>query len=208
MKKVLDWIKFILCVAYALYIIINKDNYYGMVLFACPLVVIIGIIMAINKEDKWWLVLLIGICLSISFLLFRFNVIDLYEAVVFVLILTLLSVLASSLIAYFLKIKTSMNIHKMVVEAEIVDMIRNPNLEKEVYIPLLIYAVNEEEFEFNYVPSQFEKYSIGDKITAYINPNDYYDVYIPPVKKAIIKNVVGIVFIMIITIVILIDILV
>ena len=160
----------------------------------------------ITKNEYSLIVLLLGICLEISYSLYRFKILDRSTAIVFMFIFSLFIILLLSIFRYFKSIKNNINIHKMELDATIVDLIKNPNFNKEVYVPLLEYKVKSEYFEFNYV-SDDPKYlpKIGDTVKIYVNPNDYYDVYIPPSKRAIIKGLASTIFIMIVSLLLLID---
>ena len=76
-----------------------------------------------------------------------------------------------------------MKTHKMIVSAKIIDLIKNPNTEKDIYYPVLSYVINGDRFEINY-PFGYVKNipNIDDTIEININPNDYLDVYFKPTK--------------------------
>ena len=95
-----------------------------------------------------------------------------------------------TIIRYFYLLRFNMQTHCLVVEAEITDLIKNPNLEKEVYYPVLTYKKGGEIFDVN-CPEGFYKDipNIGDKMQININPNDYMDVYFKPPISLVIKNV-------------------
>lgn len=206
MKKVLEWLIYIMCIAFAIFVFIKKDSYELIVMVGALFVIAMGILLFFKKNEYALLVLIIGICLEVSYLLYKFRVLDRSTAIVFMFIFTLFNVLLLSIIKYFMAIKNSINTHKMELIATVVDITKNPNFKKEVLVPLLEYKVKSEYFEFNYI-SDDPKYvpKIGDTVKIYVNPNDYYDVYIPPSRKAIIRGVAGTIFIMLASLLLLVD---
>jgi len=206
MKKILDNIKFILCVIFLLFAIIFKDNLELIVLVGGPFLVIIGIIMIINKEENSWILLVLGLTLSLSYLLYHFKILDSSSSIIFMLMISLFFILLVTVINYVLILKNNMKIHSLLVEAKVVDLIKNPNLETEVLIPLLEYKIKAEEFQFNYANPD-KKYEIGESVFVYVNPYDLYDLYIPPKKKDILKNVAGTILVMVVSLIIIFDVL-
>ena len=93
------------------------------------------------------------------------------------------------MIIYYLILKHNLKTHNLLVTAQIVDLIKNPNTKKEIYYPVLNYTIDGESFEINY-PLGFTKNipNIDDTIDISINPNDHMDVYFKPLKKTVIKN--------------------
>ena len=207
MKKVLDWLTYIMCTAFAIFVFIYKDSFNMIIMVGAIFLIVLGIILILNKNEYSLIVLILGLCLETSYLLFRYKVLDKSSAIVFMFIFSLFIILLLSIIKYFVTIKANINTHKMELDATIVDLVKNPNFNKEVYVPLLEYKVKSEYFEFNYINDN-PKYvpKIGDIVKIYVNPNDYYDVYIPPSKRAIIKGLASTIFIMIASLLLLIDI--
>ena len=207
MKKVLDWLIYIICEAFAIFVFIYKDSYSMIIMVGAIFLIVLGVLLIFNKNNYASLVLLLGVCLEISYLLYKFKVLDRSSAIVFMFIFSLFNVLLMSVIRYFTTIKKSIDLHKMELEGTIVDLAKNPNFKKEVLVPLVEYKIKSEYFEFNYIiddPKYVPK--IGDKVKIYVNPNDYYDVYLPPSKRVIIKGLASTIFIMIASLLLLIDI--
>lgn len=189
MKKIIDNIIFVLGALLLIIAIGLKDNYQLMLSIAAVLVTIIGILLFINKSNFSPIVLPIGISLAASVILYRFTKIPLYKITILFFTVSLFLILLITMIIYHLELKQYMKTHKMIVSAKIIDLIKNPNTEKDIYYPVLSYVINGDRFEINY-PFGYVKNipNIDDTIEININPNDYLDVYFKPSKKTILKN--------------------
>lgn len=189
MKKTIDNIIYILVAILLISVVALKDKYFLMLSITAVFLVVIGILLFINKNNYAPMVFPIGLSLGISILLYRFNKFPLDKTIIFFFMVSLILIMIFTIIKYYLTLKYNIYTHKLEVKAEIVDLIKNPNLEVDFYYPVLNYKVDGERFELNY-PVGFSKNipNIGDEMTININPNDHLDVYFKPLKKTVIKN--------------------
>ena len=190
MKKIIDNIIYILTAILLTTIVLLKDKYFIMLCLAAGGLIIIGILLLLNKNSYALILTPVGICLSISIILYKNFKFPIYKVTLIFFMLSLILIMIFTIIRYFYLLRFNMQIHCLVVEAEITDLIKNPNLEKEVYYPVLTYKKGGEIFDVN-CPEGFYKDipNIGDKMQININPNDYMDVYFKPPISLVIKNV-------------------
>lgn len=192
MKKIIDNIIYILTAILLTTIVLLKDKYFIMLCLAAGGLIIIGILLFINKNSYALILTPVGICLSISIILYKNFKYPIHKVTLIFFMLSLILIMIFTIIRYFYLLRFNMQTHCLVVEAEITDLIKNPNLEKEVYYPVLTYKKGGEIFDVN-CPEGFYKDipNIGDKMQININPNDYMDVYFKPPISLVIKNVVS-----------------
>jgi len=190
MKKIIDNIIYILTAILLTTIVLLKDKYFIMLCLAAGGLIIIGILLFINKNSYALILTPVGICLSISIILYKNFKYPIHKVTLIFFMLSLILIMIFTIIRYFYLLNFNMQTHCLVVEAEITDLIKNPNLEKEVYYPVLTYNKGGEIFDVN-CPEGFYKDipNIGDKMQININPNDYMDVYFKPPISLVIKNV-------------------
>lgn len=192
MKKTIDNIIYVLTAALLITIVVLKDKYFIMVSISAIALSIIGILLLINKNNYAPVVLPMGISLGLSVLLYRFTKIPLYKATLLFFLASLALIMIATIIKYYFTLKYNIATHKKEVAAEIIDLIKNPNVDVDFYYPVLSYKIESEEYEINY-PIGYAKNipEIGDKIIINVNPNDYLDVYFKPDKMSIIKNYIS-----------------
>ena len=107
MKKVLDWLIYILCAAFAIFVFIYKDNFNMLIMVGAIFLIVLGILLIITKNEYSLIVLLLGICLEISYSLYRFKILDRSTAIVFMFIFSLFIILLLSIFRYFKSIKNN-----------------------------------------------------------------------------------------------------
>lgn len=198
MKKTIDNIIFILGAILLIIVVTLKDNYYLMLLCIAIFFSAIGILLVLNKNKYWAIVLPIGLSLSTSILLYNSKKYNLSSSTIIFFLTSLLLIMLITIVKYYITLKRSVLIHNLEVEAEITDLIRNPNFDIDLYTPVLTYKIKGEIFEVNHIKT-FSKNvpEIGSIVRIKVNPNDYYDVYFEPDKSTVIKNYVNSIFIII-----------
>ena len=190
MKKTIENIIYIIGAILLITIVALKDKYFIMLSIAAVGLIIVGILLAIIKNNYAPVVIPIGVSLGISILLYSFTKIPAYKLTLLFFMLSLAFIMIATVIKYYITLKHNINTHKLEIAAEVTDLVKNPNLETEVYFPVLSYEIDGEYFDINYPVGYAKKDvpSIGDKITINVNPNDHIDVYFKPDKITVIRN--------------------
>ena len=112
----------------------------------------------------------------------------------------------STIIAVILyRRKKILETHTLVVEAQVVDLEKNPNLKKEAYLPIYAYSVKDENYEVPYV-RYFTKNvpDIGSIKEIKLNPLDHMDVYFEQELKDKIFNITCMFFLIIVSLIVII----
>ncbi len=192
MKKIIDNVIYVLTAALLITIVALKDNYFLLLTVASVGLIIIGILLFINKNNYAPILTPVGISLGISLIAYKYASFPLHKSILLFFMLSIISIMIFTLIKYHITLKENIKIHSMVIEAEVTDLVKNPNLEKDVYYPVLTYEKGSEIFDINYPVGYYKNIpNIGDKIAINVNPNDYMDVYFKPTNDAILKNVIS-----------------
>ena len=94
------------------------------------------------------------------------------------------------------------NKHSLEVESTVIDLVKNPNTNKEFYQPIYEYVIDDVVMEVG-APGYYEKRipKLGDKLKIYVNPENHLDVYFESGKKDRIYNIAVGLFLLIASIV-------
>ena len=207
MKKAIDNIIYILGAILLIVIVYLNDKYALMLTITAVFLVIIGLLLLMNGNNYAALILPIGICLSMSIAFYKAQKFALSTAAIFFFLSCLALIMLITIIKYHYSIKSREKTHKITIDAEITDLVRNPNFDIDYYTPVLTYEIDGESFDVNYNKGFTKQVpQIGDTIRIYVNPNDHSDVFFKPELSTLLKNYISSILIILICIFILISI--
>jgi hypothetical protein len=207
-KKILDNIIYALGVMAAIFFLLFNSKLGVLIVGMDIFVIVISILLIINKNIIGVILAIISGTVGLALFLHHIKYFTSGESLSFVLDFSLFFTTVISTIKYLYDLNKNAKTHEMLVIGEVIDLVKNPNLAVDYYVPVLGYEIKGEEFQVNYNVG-FSKNipEIGDTYNLYINPNDYYDVYFKPPIGNVIKNIAVNVFLSIITLIILFNIL-
>lgn len=177
-KKVLDNISYVIALATLLCIVIFKDDAVRMLFIGSIGAFLYGLCSLFTKNKYGIPLFSGGITLFTTMILYNSKILDRFESITFFICSTLALLFIVSFICKVLRDKAIRKKYDLVVEAEVVDLLRNPNTKKEFYQPVFGYKVNDDYYEVGY-PGFMEKRipSIGDKRKILVSSKDNADVY-------------------------------
>lgn len=174
-----------------LIIIFQKQNFilFNIAFVGC---VIFGILLLLKNNKIGLLLNGIGIGGIFSLLIYTKKILDMGHTVTFFFFLSLTVMLILSLIVGIIYRINILKEYNLIVDGEVVDLIKNPNVKKDYYMPVYRYVVDgneyfvdDIEFKHNFVPD------IGQIKNLYVKPSDPLQVYFLPSKYSDIKNIIG-----------------
>lgn len=132
-----------------------------------------------------------GVGLSGFFTYFVYikKILDVYSCITFMICSSVSLILFFTLLFYFLAKYYYKKEFSIVVDGEVVDLIRKKDSKKELYKPIYSYTIDNLNYTVEYI--KFLKFlipNIGDKKRMYVHPNDHLNVYFMPEKMEIIVN--------------------
>ena len=184
MNKIINNMIYVLAVILGILILIFKDNLANIILIVSIFSFLIGALLIIVKNLYGYLLSGIGLSTIIGTILYRMKILELNDTITFTLSLSLIMTITMAYVIEFIKDKKNMKIHSLITEGEVIDIVRVPNVKKEVYYPIYRYEVDGELFDVDYLRIFKRKVpEIGDKKTIRVNPYDHLDVYFEQTKK-------------------------
>lgn len=149
-----------------------------------------GICLIVNKNSSGYLFTSLGISLACSFLLYNYKVFDRGDAVTFMICASTFLLMVITLVFMYINNKALFKMYNMQIDAEVVDLIKNPNTTKEYYQIIYqyeldgkVYSVGTPGFVNKNIPN------IGDKKKVFVDSTDYANVYFDKSMKEKIYNV-------------------
>lgn len=149
-----------------------------------------GICLMINKNSTGYLFTSLGISLAASFLLYNYEKFDKGDAVTFMICESTFLLMLITLIFMYINNKELFKLYNMSVEAEVIDLVKNPNTTKEYYQVMYQYELDGKAYVVG-TPGFINKSipNIGDKKKIYVDSNDYANVYFDKTMKEKIYNI-------------------
>lgn len=205
-NKIIDVLIFIFGVVFALLLIAfqkQNDKLFIVAFLGC---IVFGILLLFKFNKLGLLLEGIGIGGIVSLIIYYNEILKLGNTVTFFFCLSLAVMLILSLILGIVYRISVMKKFNLIIEGEVVDLVKNPNVKKDYYMPVYKYVIDGNEyfvedinFKHNFVPN------IGQIKKLYVDPNDPLQVYFLPSKFNDIKNVFGILFLSILCIIVIIS---
>lgn len=178
MKKVLENLKFVVGIVTLLLVFVFKNDLSIVALVGGVGVALYGICSFLTGEKIGFVLTGLGISLVSATSIYKLNILPEFESVTFFICLSMALIVILSFIFEYFNDKDLRKVHSLEVEAEVVDLLKNPNTTKEYYQPIYEYSLNEEILTVG-LPGFINKGipNLGDKLKIYVNPNDILDVY-------------------------------
>lgn len=205
-NKIIDVLIFIFGLVFALLLIAfqkQNDKLFIVAFLGC---IVFGILLLFKFNKLGLLLEGIGIGGIVSLIIYYNGILKLGNTVTFFFCLSLSVMLILSLILGIIYRISVMKKFNLIIEGEVVDLVKNPNVKKDYYMPVYKYVIDGNEyfvedinFKHNFVPN------IGQIKKLYVDPNDPLQVYFLPSKFNDIKNVFGILFLSILCIIVIIS---
>ena len=168
----------------AILIVVFKNDMSAVVIILAVGLLGGGIGYLVEKKPAGYLMLGVGLSVGVGIALYRTGVLNIYDTFTFVFASTIALSMILALIIETIRKKQILNTHTLIVEAELIDLVRNVNVKKEIYLPVYSYKVDKEIYEVNY-PKYLTKHlpSIGSTKPLKVNPKNHVDVYFEPEMK-------------------------
>lgn len=168
----------------AILIVVFKNDMSAVVIILAVGLVGGGIGYLVEKKPAGYLMLGVGLSVGVAIALYRTGVLNIYDTFTFVFASTIALSMLLALIIETIRKKQILNTHTLIVEAELIDLVRNVNVKKEIYLPVYSYKVDKEIYEVNY-PKYLTKHlpSIGSTKPLKVNPKNHGDCYFEPEMK-------------------------
>lgn len=205
-NKIIDVLIFIFGVVFALLLIAFQKQNDKLFIVAFSGCIVFGILLLFKFNKLGLLLEGIGIGGIVSLIIYYNEILKLGNTVTFFFCLSLAVMLILSLILGIIYRISVMKKFNLIIEGEVVDLVKNPNVKKDYYMPVYKYVIDGNEyfvedinFKHNFVPN------IGQIKKLYVDPNDPLQVYFLPSKFNDIKNVFGILFLSILCIIVIIS---
>ncbi len=179
-NKILDNISFIVGGLTLVLVVVLQKNMPVALIVGGIGATIYGILEIIKNNKVGYMVFSIGTSLLVTLGIYLNNILDITDSITFMMCLFLIMVIITSFIFYILSDKISKNKHSLEINAQVVDLIRNPNTTKEYYQPVYTYEVDGELYDVSAIGFMDKNVpKIGDTTLIYVNPKDSTDVYFP-----------------------------
>ncbi len=177
-NKILDTLKFIIGVVTLILVFVFKDSLSVSGLIGGIGVSLYGLCSFLLGDKVGYILTGLGISLVSSLSIFKVGILPEFEAVTFFICLSMILIVILAFVFEYVSDKDMKKKHSLEVEAEVIDLIKNPNTTKEFYQPLYQYVVDDVVMEVG-APGYLEKGlpKLGDKLKIYVNPKDALDVY-------------------------------
>ncbi len=177
-NKILENMSFaVLAITLVVIAIFNKNA--NVMLYVASIgMIIYGLLASILKNRYGAMILGGGISLILAVTMYNNKILDKVDSLTFFVALTMCFICIISYVFMIINEKTLKSKYNMEVEAEVIDLEKNPNTKKEYYRPIYAYYLDNGEYKVAlpyYLNKNFPK--IGDKIKLKLDSNDHADVY-------------------------------
>ena len=205
-NKIIDPIRFTIGVVTLILVFIFKSNLSTVGLVAGVGVALYGVCSLLMGERLGYVFSGLGSSLFISIIIYKMKILPQFESITFFMCLSLSLIVIISIIFDEITDKEMKKKHSLEVESTVIDLVKNPNTNKEFYQPIYEYVIDDVVMEVG-APGYYEKRipKLGDKLIIYVNPEDHLDVYFEKGKRDKIYNIAVGLFLLIASIVIIIS---
>lgn len=205
-NKIIDSIRFTIGVVTLILVFIFKSNLSTVGLVAGVGVALYGVCSLLMGERLGYVFSGLGTSLFISIVIYKMKILPQFESITFFMCLSLSLIVIISIIFDEITDKEMKKKHSLEVESTVIDLVKNPNTNKEFYQPIYEYVIDDVVMEVG-APGYYEKRipKLGDKLIIYVNPEDHLDVYFEKGKRDKIYNIAVGLFLLIASIVIIIS---
>lgn len=189
LNKIINiFIFFIVGVTFVFFFLFQKNTLFIFFLFSA-FCLLLGICYALKKNKLGYLSFGVGISGFATYYVYVKKLLDVYSCITFMISLSVSITLFFTLLFYLLSNYYYKKEYSILVEGEVVDLIRKKDSKKEFYKPVYSYSVDNLVYTVEYIKfiNLFIP-NIGDKKKLYVHPKDHLNVYFMPEKFETIVN--------------------
>lgn len=204
-KELLNNIGFVLIVVALIVILVFQKNT-KIVIFAASFGLLIYGLMTVSKNNVTGLLTcVLAVSLAISGSLYFFNNFTLLKAFTFMMSSTVFFMMVLAIIFAIKRRKMLCSKYNIITEAEVMDLIVNPNTEARFYQPYYRYEVDGNYYYVSY-PEFINKHvpNIGDKTKIRVDEKDKESIYFEESIKKRVFDISRIIFFLIVSLIIMI----
>lgn len=189
--KIIDTFSFIVVILTLALAVLFKDSMNIVAIVVGVGSFLYGIITIIKRENYGFLLTAVGLGLFVSALIYRFGLLDLSYTIMFMFALCFDLFMIIILLYDIFSKKFILKKYDVKIEAEVSDLVRNPNFKKEFYTVVYSYTYKDNVYSVNY-PALVGKNipALKDKKSLLISSNDPMDVYFEKPKGRAIRDIV------------------
>jgi len=202
-KEIFSNIGFVLVVASLIVILVYQKNIKVVVFAASFGLFVYGLITLMKERIKGIITCVFSVSLAISGALYFFKVFNLMKAFTFMMSFTVFWMMVLTAFFAYKQRKLLCSKYSIETEAEVIDLIVNPNTEEKYYQPYYKYEIDGEEYDVLY-PAFINKNvpNIGDKTKIRVDPNDRDSIYFEKRIKDKVFDVALIIFFILVSLLI------
>lgn len=205
-EKLLNNLSFFIGIITVVLVVIFNNNFLLASFIGGIGAFLYGILVSINKNNYGYLFISLGIGAFSSVILYRTGVFDKVNAITYMICVSVFVLMLITFIFTFINKKENSKLYDLVVEAVVVDLVKNKNTKKDFYQVIYEYELDDKRYTVG-TPGFIEKNipNIGDKKKIYVDSNDHSNVYFDKSLKEKITNNLIVLSLMIISLVIVIS---
>lgn len=177
-NKIFENLKFIVGIVTILLIVVFQKSLSTVAIIGGVGLALYGVCAFLSNDKLGYVFTGMGISLVSAVSLFKLDVLPKFESITFFFCLSMALIVILAFIFEKYSDKEHKRIHSLEIDAEVIDLVKNPNTKKEYYQPIYEYYIDNESYAVP-LPGYIDKGipSIGEKIKLYVNPDDVTDVY-------------------------------
>lgn len=201
--KVLEWISFLTGLFFVIMIYVFRNNLAYVFITVSIGAIVYGIISVIRHENYGYAMTSFGFSVGLALIFYKIGIFNKGEGLTFALMFGISTLMFLTLIFTYINKKVMMKHYSITVDAEVIDLVKNPNTTQEFYQPVYTYTLDDKVYTVNalgYTNKRIPK--IGDTIKLYVDPNDHENVYFDKEKFTAIQDIAVLVVLMIVSLVI------
>ncbi len=191
--KILDSMAFIVGVLTVILVALLNKNVMMMGIVGGMGAFFFGLINIMRKNNYGYVFTSCGLGCAISFLLYKYHILDRPDALMFMICSSTFLLMLISFIFDFINNKELFKIYNMEIIGVVVDLVKNPNTKQDYYQVIYEYEVDDKIYRVAR-PGFINKNipNMGDKDKIYVDSQDYANVYFKKSKKErIIDLIIG-----------------
>lgn len=192
MKKetLIDNLSFVVGVLTVLLVVVLKDNLVNAFIVAGVGAFLYGLLKALKKNSYGYILMSVGIGTSLALIIYKFEILNRSDSLTFMICVSTNLLMLVTFIFDYINRKEIFKIYDLKVEAEVANLVKNPNTNKEYYQVICEYTIDDKIYTVG-SPGFINKFipKIGDKVMLYVDSKDYENVYFDKNKKEKIYDI-------------------
>lgn len=192
MKKetLIDNLSFVVGVLTVLLVVFLKDNLVNAFIVAGVGSFLYGLLKALKKNSYGYILMSVGIGTSLALIIYKFEILNRSDSLTFMICVSTNLLMLVTFIFDYINRKEIFKIYDLKVEAEVANLVKNPNTNKEYYQVICEYTIDDKIYtvgSLGFINKFIPK--IGDKVMLYVDSKDYENVYFDKNKKEKIYDI-------------------